>query len=528
MQKPKLDDLLITPNKGKRGRPKKVKPEEVNTPKKAQVDTATLGIDIERELYKKSFYQFYKAAYKVLEPNSDFKDNWHIKYLCEVLQAEAERIAAGKPKQGDIIINIPFRASKSLICSIIFPCWCWISFPWMRFITASYSASLSLGLGTQSRDILTSTWFTSLYPHLVLKQDSNAKGEYENNYTGKRISTSVGGTVTGKGANFLLIDDPLKPEDGSSPVKIKECQEWYDGTMYNRVNNFEVDSRIIIMQRLAEEDLCGYLLKKSPGKYRHICIPATDEEASNIKPAHLGQYYQDGLFWPNRFSKAVLADFLENMGSRKYANQLMQKALPSEGGLFLEDWITGTNSQNILTKSQLLDKIGGRHCEYQLWVDGAETADIRNDATCYMLTTKLDNQLVVLDVQWRRKIFTDLARDLISYLSENATSSTPISRTWIEGKSVGKHLLAEMKEKVPSKVFREVQPGRDSKYQRAKGIQSFVEGGRVLLVQGSWNQAFIEELAAFTDGKTGHDDSVDCLIYAVQDAKTSDFWFSTL
>lgn len=515
---PITEEVIPVRIKNKGGRPRKAKPEDV-------VIMPSL-LDVQRALYKKSFYAFYKAAYaNVLEPASQYKDNWHIEYVCDVLQAEAERIHRREVKAKDIIINIPFRASKSLICTVAFPVWCWISFPSLRFITASYSASLSLGLGLQSRDLLESDWFKELFPGLVLKGDNNAKSEYENNHTGKRISTSVGGTITGKGANIIVIDDPMKPDEASSPVKLKEVQDWYDGTISNRLNDFDVDVRIIVMQRLAEEDLCGYLLTKMPHRFHHICLPATDDEPDIIKPNHLRERYVDGLFWPNRFTRQALANFLEDMGSRKYANQLMQKALPADGGMFKEAWMSG----NIITPEAFREKVAGRQLEWKLFVDGAETADAKNDATVYLLCAKMDKQLFVADVQWRRLVFTDLVRDLTQYLSLNKSTLYPIQKVVIEGKSVGKHLLRQMRQDVGNMVFTEVQPGRDSKALRAMAATNYVEGGRLWLVKSTaWNDHFIQEVTSFTDGKSGHDDALDTLVYAIKDAESGSFYYSSV
>ena len=89
-------------------------------------------LEVNRAIYKASFYQFYVDAFRILEPETDYSPNWHIKYLCDVLQEEAERISRKEVKKQDIIVNVPFRSSKSLICSIVFPAWCWIKFPTMK------------------------------------------------------------------------------------------------------------------------------------------------------------------------------------------------------------------------------------------------------------------------------------------------------------------------------------------------------------------------------------------------------------
>ena len=114
---------------------------------------------IEQKLCEMSFYDFFKYSWHIVEPSVPLSTNWHHKYLCGVLQGEAERIIEGRPKTKDIVINVPFRSTKSLITTVLFPVWCWIRDPKLRFITASYSADLSIEHATKSRDVIQSDWF---------------------------------------------------------------------------------------------------------------------------------------------------------------------------------------------------------------------------------------------------------------------------------------------------------------------------------------------------------------------------------
>ena len=114
---------------------------------------------LEKKLCELSFYEFFKMAWHIVEPSIKLSTNWHHKYLCDILQEEAERMSANQPKTKDIIINIPFRSTKSLLVTVMFPVWCWIKNPKFRFITASYSAELSIEHSTRSRDIINSKWF---------------------------------------------------------------------------------------------------------------------------------------------------------------------------------------------------------------------------------------------------------------------------------------------------------------------------------------------------------------------------------
>ena len=114
---------------------------------------------MEKAICEKSFYEFFIRAFEIAEPSVPISVNFHHKYLCDLLQAEAERIKDNRPKDKDIIINIPFRSSKSLLVTVLFPAWCWAVYPKMRFITASYSAEISIEHATKSRDIINSEWY---------------------------------------------------------------------------------------------------------------------------------------------------------------------------------------------------------------------------------------------------------------------------------------------------------------------------------------------------------------------------------
>ena len=175
---------------------------------------------LKRKLCEMSYFEFFKEAFKVVEPAVELDINWHHQYICQLLQKEAERIIKGEDKSTDLIINVPFRASKSLMCTILFPVWCWIKDPKLRFITASYSASLSVEHSAKSRDVIQSEWFQNNWGELFsIKADQNTKQHYVNNHTGNRRATSVGGTVTGAGASIIIVDDPISPKQAASQAE---------------------------------------------------------------------------------------------------------------------------------------------------------------------------------------------------------------------------------------------------------------------------------------------------------------------
>ncbi len=169
---------------------------------------------LDRVLAERSLADFVRQAWFVLEPKTAFLGNWHIDLLAEYLEAVAH---------GDItrlIINIPPRYGKSLLATIFLPCWVWLRNPAERFMFASYSAALSTKHSVDRRALIQSPWYQSHWSGVVkLAGDSNSKTEFANTQRGHMIATSVGASATGRGGNFLLVDDLINPQQANSDVE---------------------------------------------------------------------------------------------------------------------------------------------------------------------------------------------------------------------------------------------------------------------------------------------------------------------
>lgn len=131
-----------------------------------------------RELNNRSLYHFLQHFFHIVSPHQ-FQPNWHIEYLCQELEILAERVAKKQPREYDLIVNVPPGSTKTITCSIMFPAWCWTKWPWMRFITSSYSATLSLESAEYCRDLIRSTEFQQLYPELDIASDKDVKSNYK-------------------------------------------------------------------------------------------------------------------------------------------------------------------------------------------------------------------------------------------------------------------------------------------------------------------------------------------------------------
>ena len=461
---------------------------------------ALLKFALEKKLCEMSFYEFFKAAWVVVEPAVPLSTNWHHKYICDLLQEECERVIAQKPKTKDVIINVPFRSTKSLIVTVMFPVWAWIKSPKLRFITSSYSATLSIELATKSRDIIFSDWFKRRWGDVFhIKKDQNLKERYENNFVGMRRATSVGGTVTGQGADFLIVDDPLSPQMANSATERENANEWYRTTFYSRLNQPDIGVRIIIMQRVHEDDLTGFLLgKETRLKYRHICIPAKSGDG-NIKPAYLEKFYEKDtqLFWKDRFSQKILDDYKSALGSYGYAGQLQQTPTPLDSGMIHKDWFK-------------IDRYRVEDSVVNFVIDPAYTADQKNDPSALLAYTYKENRWQIVDCVNVYKEFPDLVKFIQQWVQKNGYTNR--SRIYVEPKASGKSIVQTLVRETGLNVKEDKPPTKD-KVARVSDVSASLESGRVSLLNGDWNDEFLDQLAKFPAAK--HDDMVDCLVMAV-------------
>jgi predicted phage terminase large subunit-like protein len=459
-----------------------------------------LKFALEKKLCEMSFYEFFKAAWIVVEPAVPLSTNWHHKYICDLLQEECERVIAQKPKTKDVIIKVPFRSTKSLIVTVMFPVWAWIKSPKLRFITSSYSATLSIELATKSRDIIFSDWFKSRWGDVFhIKKDQNLKERYENNHVGMRRATSVGGTVTGQGGDFLIVDDPLSPQMASSATERDNANEWYRTTFYSRLNQPDIGVRIIIMQRVHEDDLTGFLLDRETRlKYKHICIPAKSGD-DNIKPKKLEEFYNKdtGLFWEERFSQRTLDDYKSALGSYGYAGQLQQTPTPLDSGMIHKDWFK-------------IDRYRVEDAVVNFVIDPAYTANEKNDPSALLAYTYKDNKWQVVDCINVYKEFPDLVKFIQQWVAKNGYTNR--SRIFVEPKASGKSIVQTLVRETGLNVKEDKPPTKD-KVARVSDVSASLESGRVSLLNGEWNHKFLDQLTKFPAAK--HDDMVDCLVMAV-------------
>ena len=426
--------------------------------------------------------------------------NWHIKYLCDRLQKEAYRVVNGEPREKHLLINVPPRTLKSELVNVFFSVYCWVLKDSIQFISSSYSGSLSITLSTQARRLIESDWFKEHFPDVNLSKDENTKSRYTTTNSGLRYSTSTGGTVTGMGADIIVIDDPQNPQLARSDKERENANVFFNETLRSRLNNPDKGVFIVIMQRLHEQDLTGMLLEKEPDNWEHICLPA--EVSNYVKPIDLKEFYVDGLLFPKRLSKNTLESFKLGLGSYGYSGQYSQIPSPDEGGIFKGDWF------NVIKK--LPENVTPELLKWNFYLDTAYTSKQENDATAMLCAAFHNNELYIREVKAVRLEFPELIKEIQSFAAMNGYTNR--SRIYVEPKASGKSIVQMLKRSTGLNVVEDKPPTQD-KVSRASSVSAFIESGRVSLLDGRYIDSFLNELKAFPNG--AHDDMTDTLIMAI-------------
>ena len=219
-------------------------------------------------LLRQDFATFAARCFHDLNPLAELAVNWHL----EVIAAKLTAVRQGKIRR--LIINLPPRHLKSLLASIAFPAWCLGHDPSAQLLCVSYAQDLADKLARDCRSIMASPWYRRIFP-TRLAVHRQAVQEFVTTRQGYRLATSNGGVLTGRGADIILIDDPLKPEEALSDTQRQAANDWFDHTLYSRQNDKRRGAIVIIMQRLHEDDLVGHVLGQEP--WEVVCFPAIAE-----------------------------------------------------------------------------------------------------------------------------------------------------------------------------------------------------------------------------------------------------------
>ena len=429
---------------------------------------------------------FVQMVFKTVSPNDTFKPNWHI----EAITHELMRCHARECNR--LLITQPPRSLKSICSSVAFVAWALGHDPSLRFLCVSYSEGLASDLARQFRMVVESDWYKRIFPRMRLRTET--KTECITTSSGSRVALSVGGSITGRGADFIIIDDPLKAEDGASESARTNVIEWYDGTLSTRLNDKESGVIIVVMQRLHQEDLAGYLIER--GGWHNLNLPAIaiDDQCVRIGPDEVHCRKEGDVLHPERESDETLERIKTEVGSLQFSAQYQQSPVPREGNLIKRKWLK--------TYETAPERRPGVRIA-QSW-DIATTTDERNNYSVCTTWAIKQKEYYLLDV-WRDRLeFPDLRRKIVNHALRHEAQTVLIEKT-----GPGQQLIQDLKRDTtrgfPNPIG--VRPEGD-KLVRMEAQTPRMEGGHVLLPkEAPWLAVFVEELLAFPRGK--HDDQVD-------------------
>lgn len=468
---------------------------------------------IEAEQARRSLHKFITLAWKIVEPDKPFVDNWHIHVLCWLL----ESITEGKPTEhlerycrrrgvdpttlnlSRVLVNVAPGSMKSLLVNVFWPAWEWTRRPQLRFLTFSYGGHLTIRDNLRTRDIVQSAWYRSHYG-VEFHEDQNQKTRFDTEAGGWRIASSVGGVGTGEHPDRIIIDDPLTSEQARSPVEREGVNTWFDLTVSTR--GVARDTVIIvIMQRLHEEDLSGHL--ESRGGWLHICWPmryeTTRKNKPEWKPDVLDPRSEAGdLFWPTLFTEKKVRQLEIDLGPYGTAGQLQQRPAPEGGGLFKREYFRFLEAMPAVvrkargwdtaaTEQETQRKAGGP--DYTRGVGIGET---------------VDGKYIVFDVVGGR--LSPAGVDALMLQTGEHDGFGVMQREEREGGSAGKYVIAAHAKMMHRFDYAGVVVGTD-KVTRSMPFRAQCEAGNVYLLRAAWNEEYIRELCDFPTGD--HDDQVD-------------------
>jgi len=403
------------------------------------------------------------------------------------------RIIKGEVKRG--VINIPPRYGKTEALVKCFIAYGLAINPASKFIHLSYSSDLALDNSSQSKEYIESESFQKFWG-MKLKKDAQGKQKWFNESGGGVYATASGGAITGFGAGVadsktfagaIIIDDPLKPDDANSELKRSAVNERYNSTIRSRVNDRETPI-IVIMQRLHEEDLSGFLLNGGSGEeWEHLCLPALDENNTPL--------------WEEKHNFKELEQ-IRQANRYNFSGQYMQTPSPAEGGEWKKDWFKIVDKSEVPTGA----------LKWELIIDGAYTKDTKNDPTGLQIGAKWGDNYVIWSSIDKYLEMPELLKFVPNHI---ISSGLNVVMSLVEPKASGKSLVQLIRQQTNLNIT-EIKSTfvNSSKIDNARTCSHFIEGGRVILVKGAWNDAFLNQVAMFPNGK--HDEHIDTTCYGIE------------
>lgn len=459
------------------------------------ISAAELTPEEYRVLLRNGFATFVERAFYELNPHTDFITGQYIDLLAVAL----EKCRTGQTKR--LIVNLPPRTLKSHAASVAFPAWLLGHNPAKQIICASYGQDLADKHARDCRTIMGSSFYKDTFPRTRLSADKSSVNDFMTTAQGFRMSTSVGGVLTGRGADMLILDNILKPDDALSETRRRAANDWFFNTLLSRLNSKEDGAIIIVMQRLHQEDLVGEVMEREHWEVLSLpAIAVEDERISFDGPLGQAVFNRSSgqALHPERDSVETYQKIRATIGEYTFQSQYQQNPMPLEGGLIKREWLRYYSP--------------AAKPEFRMIVQSWDTANKAGEMNDYSVCTTwglCDGKFYLLHVYRMRLNFPALkraARELYERFEPR--------KVVIEDKASGTALIQELKaEGIYGVELYQLAPGSD-KFMRLAGQAIKFEDGRVRLPEEApWLDEYVRELTGFPGSK--FDDQVDSTTQAL-------------
>lgn len=432
---------------------------------------------------------FVQKSWDIIEPATPLLWNWHHELFLEHIEA------AFRAQIKRLAVFVPPRSLKSNFVSILAPAWSWTWAPWKRMLFSSYSQSLSTEFSVKRRRVVKDSWYQENWGNLVqLAHDQDLKTEFENKQTGKMQSTSTGGTVTGKGGDIIIMDDPMNPKMAESEAERKNANEYYSNTLVSRLNDKKTGVIVLVMQRLHNDDTGGHVLKE--GGWTHVDIQARADArrtysfpiSKREQTVELDEHLQ-----PDREGEVEWQAMRKAMGSRAHDAQYQQRPSSETGNIWKKHW------WKWYRRDQLPEAFDA---QIQTWDMSFKDTE--------------DGSYVVGQVwglKGAKKFLLDQIRERMDFPNTKKAVRS-LSAKWpealaklVEDKANGPAVIADLCTTIPGMIA--VSPMGD-KIVRAHAVSPTIEAGDCYLPipeEAPWIEEYLNECTAFPDAP--NDDQVD-------------------
>jgi predicted phage terminase large subunit-like protein len=441
-----------------------------------------------RAFLRRDFVTFVEGSFNQLNPQTEYLHNGHI----EVISAALEECRTGMLQR--LIINLPPRSLKSHITSVAFPAFLLGHNPSAQIICASYAQALADKLAGDCRSLMMSEWYQGLFPTTRLAARNSALSDFMTTERGFRLSTSVGGVLTGRGADFVIIDDPLKPDEALSETQRKAVNDWYDHTLFSRLNNKNTGCIVLVMQRLHEDDLVGHVLPQAGWRLLKFPAIAEENEHYTIQTPYGERIFtrrQGEALHAQRESLEVLARMRESHGEYNFAGQYQQSPSPLGGGMIKTGWFKTYEPAEMPKKFEVV---------FQSWDTANKSSELSDFSVCTTWGLR-EKKLYLLHVLRKRLDYPDLRREV-----KQQAELWEAKNVVIEDRASGTQLIQDLQ---ADGVYSTTQyEPKMEKILRMHSVSSTIENGFVYIpAEADWLAEYLHEMSSFPNGK--YDDQVD-------------------